>query len=430
MSDILSPAAARRAFLLLTAARWFPVGLVVGIFTLWFLERGLTVSETLLAFAVTGIVVFVLELPTGGFADALGRRPVLVLAAAVNIVAGAVLILGQSFWVFVAGAALQGVFRALDSGPLEAWFVDTVHATEPGVDVDQALATEGIVMGASMAVGAVVSGALVLWDPLSGTALLLPMVCWALLNLLYLVGLLVLMKEPRTHVDLTGLRRAAVSAREAPGVIRDGLGLLRHNRVLLSLVMVELFWTAALVVFETFQPVRLAELVGTEERAGALMGPVAAVGWGVFALGSALAGFSSRRVGVARTAILARVLNGLGAITMGLVAGPVALIAAYLFTYGLHGAGGPMHSSLLHREALARNRATVISMNSMVFFIAFALVGPPLGLLAQATTTPLAMVVAGGFSVLGAFLYLPALRAERSRPPQVAVDQSSGATAS
>ncbi len=419
MSDVLSPTAARRAFLLLTAARWFPVGLVVGIFTLWFLERGLTVSETLLAFSVTGIVVFVLELPTGGFADALGRRPVLIAAAAVNLVAGAVLILGHSFWVFVVGAALQGVFRALDSGPLEAWFVDTVHVTEPGADVDQTLAAEGTVMGAAMAIGAVVSGGLVLWAPLPGSALLLPMVCWAGLNLLYLVGLLVLMKEPRTHVDSTGLRRAADSAREAPGVIRDGLSLLRHNRVLLALVMVELFWTAALVVFETFQPVRLAELVGGEEQAGALMGPVAAVGWGVFALGSAIAGISSRRIGVAWTAILARVLNGLGAITMGLVAGPAALIAAYLFTYGLHGTGGPMHSALLHREAQARNRATVISMNSMVFFIAFAVVASPLGLLAQATSTQVAMVVAGAFSVLGAVLYLPALRAERLRAQPV-----------
>jgi MFS family permease len=417
VSDVLSPAAARRAFLLLTVARWFPVGLVVGIFTLWFLDRGLTVSQTLLAFSLTGVVVFVLELPTGGFADALGRRPVLVAAAAVNLVAGAVLILGESFWVFAVGAALQGVFRALDSGPLEAWFVDTVHATEPGADVDQTLAAEGTVMGASMATGAVLSGGLVLWHPLPAeSALLLPMLCWGSLNVVYLVGLLALMKEPRTHVDTTGLRRAAVSAREAPGVIRDGLRMLRSNRVLLSLVLVEVFWTAALVVFETLQPVRLAELVGGEERAGALMGPVAAIGWGVFALGSALAGMSSRRIGVARTAILARVLNGLGAVAMGLVAGPVALIAAYLFTYGLHGTGGPMHSALLHREAEARNRATVLSMNSMVFFVSFAVLGPPLGLLADAATTQVAMVTAGAFSLLGAFLYLPALRAERNRP--------------
>ena len=36
----------------------------------------------------------------------------------------------HSFWAFAIGAALMGVFRALDSGPLEAWFVDTVHATD------------------------------------------------------------------------------------------------------------------------------------------------------------------------------------------------------------------------------------------------------------------------------------------------------------
>ncbi len=203
--------------------------------------------------------------------------------------------------------------------------------------------------------------------------------------------------------------------REAPAVVRDGLGLLRSNRVLRCLVLVEVFWTAALVVFETFQPIRLAELVGGEEQAGALMGPVAAVGWGVFAAGSAAAGFASRRIGVARAAILARILNGLGALVMGLVAGPVALIAAYLFTYALHGAADPVHQSLVHREASARNRATVLSLGSMVFFMTFSLLGTPLGLLAEATSTQVSMVVAGGFSLLGAFFYLPALRAERER---------------
>ncbi len=145
------------------------------------------------------------------------------------------------------------------------------------------------------------------------------------------------------------------------------------------------------------------------------MGPVASVGWGVFALGAALAGLASARIGIARTAILARVLNGLGAVVMGLVAGPAALIAAYLLTYSLHGSGGPAHSSLLHREAQARNRATVLSMNSMVAFGAFTIVSPALGLLAGAASNQVAMVTAGAFSVLGAWFYLPALRAERER---------------
>jgi predicted MFS family arabinose efflux permease len=273
-----------------------------------------------------------------------------------------------------------------------------------------------VVAGGSIALGALISGGLILWDPLTGhSALLLPLLCWAGLNVVHLIAVVVLMDEPPRDGDGSMLARALSSTREAPRVIRDGLGLLRHNRVLLTVVLVEVFMTIGLVVFEIFQPIRLAELVGGEEQAGALMGPVAAVGWGVFAVGSALAGFASGRIGVARTAILARVLNGLGAVTMGLVAGPAALVAAYLFTYALHGTGGPMHQTLLHREALARNRATVLSINSMVFFVTFAVVSPPLGLLAESATTQAAMVTAGAISVLGALLYLPALRAERRR---------------
>ncbi|WP_432478811.1 MFS transporter [Nocardioides sp. GXQ0305] len=414
MTGALSPVHARRVFLLLTFTRWFPVGLVGGLITLILLERGFSVAQALLAFSFQGLVVFLLELPSGSFADALGRRPVLIAAAVVNVVSSVVIVVADSLWVFALGAALMGVFRALDSGPLEAWFVDTVHATEPGADVDGQLAAQATVLGVGIAVGSAISGALVAWDPLpAGSALLLPFVAWAVLNVVHLVCVVVLMKEPVTHVDTRGVRRALASARRTPAVVRDGFRVLGSNRVLRCLVLVEVFWSTGMVVFEIFQPIRLAELVGGEERAGALMGPVAAVGWGVFALGSALAGLTSRRIGVARTAILARVLNGLGAVVMGLVAGPVALIAAYLFTYGLHGTAGPVHDALLHREATRDNRATVLSMNSMVGMGIFAVVGPALGLLADGTTVQVAMVSAGAFSVLGALLYLPALHAER-----------------
>jgi hypothetical protein len=37
----------------------------------------------------------------------------------------------------------------------------------------------------------------------------------------------------------------------------------------------------------------------------------------------------------------------------------------------MHGVSGPMHASLLHREAQAKNRATILSINSMVGFAAF-----------------------------------------------------------
>ena len=421
-SAVLSPVAARRVFLALTFTRWFPVGLVVGLLTLWQLERGLSVAQAMTISSAAGLTIFVLELPTSGFADAFGRRPVFVVSAVVNVLGSAVLLLAHSFWAFLASAVLMGIFRALDSGPLEAWFVDTVHTSAPGADVDGALAAQGTVLGGGIAAGALVSGGLVWWHPFTGaSALVLPVAVFVALNAVHLVAVLVLLREPRSaeHLDTSGARRALASAKKSPTVVREGLGMLRANPVLRGIVTVELFWSLAMIVFETFQPVRLAELVGGEERAGAIMGPVAAAGWAVLAVGAALGGWASRRIGVARTAILARILNGLGAVVMGLVAGPAALIAAYGVTYLLHGSAGPMHSALLHREAQARNRATVLSMNSMVASVAFGIAAPLLGLLAEHTSTQLAMVSAGAFSIVGAWFYRAARRAEVQRDTPV-----------
>ncbi|GAB3911167.1 hypothetical protein GCM10027612_88090 [Microbispora bryophytorum subsp. camponoti] len=58
-----------------------------------------------------------LELPTGGLADVLGRRPVLAASAAVSVVALVVMALAHSVWPFLVASVLKGVARALSSGP-------------------------------------------------------------------------------------------------------------------------------------------------------------------------------------------------------------------------------------------------------------------------------------------------------------------------
>ena len=414
----LTPEAARRVFLLLMVTRWFPVGLVVGVFILLFTGRGLTIAQAATATAVTGVVCFLLELPTSGVADAFGRRPVYLAAAAVNVIAGLGYALAQSFWAFVVAGALTGVFRALDSGPLEAWFVDTVHASRPGADVDQPLALAGTVLGVAIALGALASGVLIWWHPVT-SALGHPVsaidgAVWtfAALNVIHLIAAWVFMREPHRRLEASRRRAALVSAREAPAVIGSGLRLLRHSPVLLGLVLAEAFWSIGMVAFEALMPLRLEELVGSPQRAGALMGPVAAAAWGLFAGGAALSGMASARFGVARAAGVARTLNALGVVVMGLVAGPLALVVAYLFTYSTHGMNGPPHAALLHRVATSANRTVVLSINSMMAFLAFAVAAPLLGALADGVSVQHAMVLSGALSLLGLFGYLPARRAE------------------
>jgi MFS family permease len=406
--------AARRTLLLLTFTRWFPVGLVIGVTTLLPLQRGLSLAEIGVIFSMQGFVVLGLELPTGGFADALGRRPVLLVSGVVALISGVLFINAHTFGMFIVAMLLQGVFRALDSGPLEAWYVDTAHADDPGVRVEDGLSKAGTVLGLAIAAGALISGGLIAWHPFApASALELPYWTAIGLNVVHLLAIALLVRERRTHVDATGARRALRSAQEAPAVVVEGLRTLGTSRVLLSLVLVEVFWSVGMIAFETFMPVRLAELVGGEDKAGALMGPVSSAAWGLFAVGSFLAGLAAKRIGVGWTALLARVLNGAFVVVMGLMLGPIGLVTAFLVTYTLHGSGGPVHSTLLHRQAEARNRTTVLSMNSMITGGAYSIGLLVLGPLAEHTSTATAIVVAGAFSILGAVLYLPAIRQER-----------------
>ena len=67
---VVTAAAARRTVLLLTATRWFPVGLTIGVTTLLTLQRGMSVAQLGVILSMQGFVVLGLELPTGGLADA------------------------------------------------------------------------------------------------------------------------------------------------------------------------------------------------------------------------------------------------------------------------------------------------------------------------------------------------------------------------
>ena len=87
---------ARRRYLSLVALRWLPTGLLVPVIVLLAMSRGLSVTEIGLVFAIQGLVVLVLELPTGGLSDALGRRPVLILASLVSLLALGVLYVADS----------------------------------------------------------------------------------------------------------------------------------------------------------------------------------------------------------------------------------------------------------------------------------------------------------------------------------------------
>lgn len=410
---LVTERSARRRLLLLTATRWFPVGLLMGLTVLLPLERGIPLAQVGVLMSIQGFVVLALELPTGGLADAIGRRPLLLAAGSIAVVSTVVFILADSFWWFALAILLQGVFRALDSGPLESWYVDIAVHEDPAAKVDGVLSRAGTVLGLAIAGGALVGGLVVAWHPFAGwTALGPPFVLAAAVMTLHLALTWAFVREAPRHDG--GALRAAL--RQTPAVVTGGVRLVGRSRVLLGLVLVELFWAVAMIAFESLTPVRLGEMLGSEAAAGAVFGPASAAAWALFAAGSAGAPLLRRAFGLVGGAIAARILNGGFVVLMGLLAGPVGLLVGYGAAYLSHGLAGPLHSTLLHAQGDRTNRTMILSINSLVSGGAYSLGLLVLMPLAEAFGTPTAFVVAGSFSVLGALCYLPALRASRRAP--------------
>ena len=409
----LDARSAQRRFLLLTGLRWLPVGFLAPIFVLIPLSRGLSLTEIGFVFAAQGLVVLALELPTGGLSDALGRRPVLLLASVVAIASIGLFTIADSAPMFVAAMVLQGVYRALDSGPLEAWFVDATLSADPGAEIEHGLGRGTAALSIGIAVGALASGGLVALHPIpNADPLLLPLLVALGLHVVHLGAVFALMVEPPRPRHPEAL---AASVRAVPGVIRQGLDLLRSSRVLLGLVLVEAFWGFSMTTFESLFPIRLSELVGGTDAAAAIMGPVGSAAWFASAAGSAGIVVLSRRIGVARSAALLRIVQGTTIVAMGLITGPVGIVVAYLACYAAHGASNPMHTTLLHRQVDGPHRTTVLSMNSMVSQPAGALGAITLAALADGTSVGTAMVLGGIICAIAAPLYRPAWRQEQER---------------
>ncbi|WP_395741078.1 MFS transporter [Prosthecobacter sp.] len=138
------------------------------VFTILFLDLGLSIGEFAALNVVWALTSVVLEVPSGALADRYGRRPLVVAAGVLMVLEMAVLCLMQPghhdlvFWLFVVNRVLSGAAEASASGADEALAYDSLPEAERTVLWPQVMAR----LSRGMALGFVVSSILgsVLYD--------------------------------------------------------------------------------------------------------------------------------------------------------------------------------------------------------------------------------------------------------------------------
>lgn len=392
----------RRRFVALTALRWFPSGVVLPVLVLLMRERGLTLAEVGLVLAIYSLVTAALELPTGGVADVIGRRPVLVLSASMAVVGTVLLGVGQNVVMLGVAAGVLGVARALDSGPLQAWFVDTAQAVDAQADLRQGLSQAGVAEAAGLGLGALVGGGLVAVSPLpqeSGVVIALstPFLLAAVLSAGSLVAIVTWVQEPPRA---TALRLGDVLA-DVPATIARGAALTVGRGPLRRIVTFSAALGVALAGVELLAPASFAALLGGASQAAGPYAVLVTLGFAGTAVGSALAPAVARLLRSPSRGLLAATLAS--AIAVLAISAPTLGVAAtaFLSFYLLLGIGGPLLDELTHAAVESSERATVLSVRSMVFQLGGMTASLGIGALAGATTFTIAFAALAVILVLG-----------------------------
>lgn len=399
----------RRRFYGLLALRWLATGLVIPFLVLVMQERGLSLQQIGLALGVFGATVIVLELPTGSLADSVGRRPTLLLATGAMLLGEVAFLVAGGMAAFVVAWVFIGIGRALDSGALDAWFVDAALGVDPGVDLRRALAGAGAVGSGAVALGALIGGALpVLLGALglSGSAggLLVPLVAALVVTLAYGIAIWALVHEP----DRRGRQSVwRLVWRDTPNVLRAGSTLAVTDRVVRSLLLAMAATGLAIGSLETLWQPRFAELFDGYRGNTFWFGALGAAAFLGAAVGSLTAPGVAKRLGgsAAKGAMAAQVAAGLTIVILGL-AGRVPLAAvAFALAYVFVGMRSPLHEEMLHGRVSGEGRSTMLSLNSLALQLGGICGTVVAGLVAGAIGIPGTWMIVGGITVLSGLLY-------------------------
>lgn len=412
----------RWRFVLLTGLRWLPIGFTTPLLVLLPLSRGLTLGQVGIAMACYAAATALLELPTGGLADAVGRRPVLGASSVLGLVVFASMLVAEGLGPWIAIKVLAGAARALDSGPLEAWYVDQVRCLDPCADIRKGLSRAHAAEGGGLALSAVAGGLLpVAFGGSLNAAVLAALVAQGV----YVVGLLTFMTDDRQN----DRRAPGRATRGVPAVIRTGIALGMGRGPVTWLLCGSAVWGAALAGIELLWQPRFTDLLGGRSDTGPL-GFLMAGAFLAAAAGSALAPRLARLVGggTSRSAMACTLTHA--TIYLALAAAGTVVVAAptFIMVYLMGGARGPFHNELLHEHVVGEQRSTMLSAVSLSLMAGGLVSSLTLPALVGEAGIPWTWALVGSVLAASSLLYLaipdrptPGPPTTRARPAPVAV---------
>ena len=415
----MNPLARRiqRIYLTLLLGNTLAASFIWGINTLFLLDAGLSNLEAFAAnsFFTAGMVVF--EIPTGVVADTWGRRMSYLLGtvtlAATTFLYYLLWVITAPFWQWAVVSMLLGLGFTFFSGAVEAWLVDALHFAEYEGGLEAVLGRGQMIGGAAMLGGSVAGGVIAQVTSLGVPFLLRGAVLLAMFVVAYkLMRDLGFTPEPRGH-PLRATSNVFMASLEHG---------LKKPPVRWVMVAAPFASGVGFYTFYALQPY-LLELYGDPE-AYSVAGLAAAIVAGSQILGGYLAPRIRALFHKRTTALI------LGTFASALILTLLGLTNAFWLALGLlvlwglvFAASMPIRQAYLNDMIPSKQRATVLSFDSLMGSTGGVVIQPVLGRSADVYSYSTSFIFGAAFQLIAVpFLLL----SRRERP---AADTAVGSTA-
>ena len=370
------------------AFAWFPIPTIV----LFYESYGLNIEQIVLLKTILSLSVLVLEVPSGYIADRWGRKTCLVTGSGVWIASWLIYCTAGSFSEFAIAEVLAGIAGSLISGANTALGYDTLLQLNREQYYQVWEGRLVAIAGISEAVCGIVGAAIASFD------LVYPFYLQTLCLIAYFCLALTLV-EPESHEFLQAQRIAQLK-----------------NILIDVFQRPKLRWL--ILLSSTFSSASFLIVWLSQDYLKQLSIPIQAFGWAwaVFHLGMSLASVNSHRLqhlfGIKQATLLFICILAISYICLGNITQTWGIVFV-LIIYLIRGFYAPLILNAINRQIASTVRATILSINSLMFRVTFALIAPFVGAIASRYDLFIGLTVAGClFLSLGCFFWWRLVRVE------------------
>ena len=214
------------------------------VMTLFYLKRGITISEVLYLSVIWSVVTLVSEIPSGYLADVIGRKQTIIIGILLNLSSVLLLFVAFDFITFVFSAVLASLGSACFTGTDSALLYDSLKELK---DEKSSLRVSGKYFSSSRlakifipSLGAIIAKNLLPWQ----------------LNILISIDLVGGVVSLVVSQRLTEPNRKMDVSEKESGIFKDSLKLFKKNKIVRKFAINKsLVFIGTLIAWRLYQPI-------------------------------------------------------------------------------------------------------------------------------------------------------------------------------